>query len=286
VKSTFEIGLGTVLICLLVWAGSFEFHDGIDRTLLLAVNGSSRIPGLDAFMILVTDFSVPYVATVLSLWGLGAEALERGWVSARTLEISLRVLGCVIAVVLAAWLIPTYTHRAAPLIASLLVIAGLWWAGGTYSRLPGETQARLRRAFWLAVVSIVLVEISMHFLGPLVVQRPRPLAKPNAAWNAALHIVEDEYVRHGTSYVSGHAAALFAMLTPFIWVVRRPSLKVILFSWAALHALSRVYVAAHYPYCAVMGSFLGFAIATLVVFMATAGERKTEDACLGAAPRK
>jgi len=275
-----EIALGTVLICLLVWAGSFQFHDGIDRSLLLAVNGSSRTPGLDAFMILVTDFSVPYVATVLSLWGLGAEALERGWASAQTLEISLRVLGCVIALALAAWLVPTYTHRAAPVIASLLVIAGLWWAGGTYGRLPGETLARLRRAFWLTVVSIVLVEISLHFLGPLVVQRPRPLAKPNAAWNAALHIVEDEYVRHGTSYVSGHAAALFAMLTPFMWVVRRPTLKVILFSWAALHALSRVYVAAHYPYCAVMGSFLGFAIATLVVW-AAAGDRKTEDAGAG-----
>ncbi len=165
------------------------------------------------------------------------------------------------------------------------VIAGLWWAGGYLWppawRDPGEAS----RAFWLTVVSIVLVEISPHFLGPLVVQRPRPLAKPNAAWNAALHIVEDEYVRHGTSYVSGHAAALFAMLTPFMWVVRRPSLKVILFSWAALHALSRVYVAAHYPYCAAMGSFLGFAIATLVVWTAAAGEKKTEDAGVRVAPR-
>lgn len=283
-KPTLEIMLGTVLICLFVWAGSFEFQDGIDRALLLAVNGSSRIPGLDGFMIFVTDFSVPCVAVVLSLWGLGAEALERGWISARTLEVSLRILGCVIALALAAWLTPTYTHRAAPIMASLLVIAGLWWAGGTYARLPQETLERLRRAFWLTVVSIVLVEISMYILGPLVVQRPRPLAKPNQAWNAALHIVEDEYVRHGTSYVSGHAAALFAMLTPFMWVVRRPSLKVILFSWAALHALSRVYVAAHYPYCAVMGGFLGFAIATLVVFTATGAKSKAEEACVPAAP--
>jgi membrane-associated phospholipid phosphatase len=277
VRSTLEIGLGTLLICLLVWAGSFQFHDGIDRSLLLAVNGSSRAPGLDGFMILVTDFSVPYVATVLSLWGLGIEALQRGWAFPRTLEISLRVLGCLIALALAAWLIPTYTHRAAPAIASLLVIAGLWWAGGTYRNLPKETFTRLRRTFWLTVVSIVLVEIAMHFLGPLVVQRPRPLAKPNAAWNAALHIVEDEYVRHGTSYVSGHAAALFAMLTPLMWAVRRPVLKVALFSWAVLHALSRVYVAAHYPYCALMGSFLGFAIATLVVWTAAAGEKKAEN---------
>jgi membrane-associated phospholipid phosphatase len=279
-----EIALGTVLISLLVWAGSFQFHDGIDRTLLFAVNGSSRIPGLDAFMILVTDFSVPYVATALSLWGLGAEALERGWTSARTLQISLQILGCVIALTLAVWLIPTYTHRTAPAIASLLVIAGLWWAGDSYGRLPRETLARLRRTFWLTVLSIILVEIALHFLGPLVVQRPRPLAKPNAAWNTALHIVEDEYVRHGTSYVSGHAAALFALLTPFMWQVRRPTLKLILFLWAALHALSRVYVAAHYPYCAVMGSFLGFAIATLVVRTALATERKMENPCVTGTP--
>jgi membrane-associated phospholipid phosphatase len=236
-------------------------------------------------MILVTDFSVPYAATVLSLWGLGAEALERGWTSPRPLKIALRALGCVIALALAAWLIPTYTHPTAPAIASLFVITGLWWAGSTYERLPGETLARLRRAFWLAVVSIILVEISLHFLGPLVVQRPRPLAKPNAAWNAALHIVEDEYVRHGTSYVSGHAAALFAMLTPFMWSVRRRSIKVTLFSWAALHALSRVYVAAHYPYCAAMGSVLGFAVATLVVWTAASGERKGGDSSIPAGPR-
>jgi membrane-associated phospholipid phosphatase len=283
-RSALEIGLGTLLICLLVWAGSFQFHDGIDRSLLLAVNGSSRTPGLDGFMILVTDFSVPYVAAVFSLWGLGAEALQRGWASPRTLEIALRVLGCLIALALAAWLIPTYTHRAAPAVASLLMIAGLWWAGGTYRNLPDETLARLRRAFWLTVVSIVLVEIAMHFLGPLVVQRPRPLAKPNAGWNAALHIVEDEYVRHGTSYVSGHAAALFAMLTPLMWTVRRPILKVALFSWAVLHALSRVYVAAHYPYCAVMGSFLGFAIATLVVWTAAVGENKAENVAVRVVP--
>jgi len=283
-RSTLEIGLGTLLICLLVWAGSFQFHDGIDRSLLFAVNGTSRTPGLDGFMILVTDFSVPYVATVLSLWGLGAEVLERGWVSARTLEVSLRVLGCFIALALAAWLIPTYAHRAAPAIASLLVIAGLWWAGGTYRNLPEETLAKLRRVFWLSVVSIVLVEVALHFLGPLVVQRPRPLAKPNAAWNTALHIVEDEYVRHGTSYVSGHAAALFAMLTPLMWAVRRPVLKLALFSWAALHALSRVYVAAHYPYCAVMGSFLGFAIATLVVWTAEAGEKRVDNAAVRVTP--
>ena len=274
--------MGTLLICLLVWAGSFLFNDGIDRSLLLAVNGSSRTPGLDGFMILVTDFSVPYVATVLSLWGLGAEALERGWVSARSLQLSLRVLGCLIALALAAWLVPTYTHRAAPAIAALLVVAGLWWAGGTYQSLPKETLAKLRRTFWLTVVSIVLVEIALHFLGPLVVQRPRPLAKPNASWNAALHIVEDEYVRHGTSYVSGHAAALFAMLTPLMWAVRRPVLKVALFSWAALHALSRVYVAAHYPYCALMGSFLGFSIATLVVWTAPSGARKWKDSSVPA----
>jgi len=285
VKWTLEIALGTVLICLLVWVGSFRFDDGIDRSLLFAVNGTWRTPGLDAFMILVTDFSVPYVATVLSLWGLGAEALERGWASPRALRISLRALGCVIALALSARLIPTYTHPTAPAIASLFVIVGLWWAGGTYQRLPGHTLARLRRAFWLAVVSIILVEISLHFLGPRVVQRPRPLAKPNAAWNAALHIVEDEYVRHGTSYVSGHAAALFAMLTPFMWILRRRSLKVILFSWAAFHALSRVYVAAHYPYCAAMGSFLGFSVATLVVWTAPRGERGGADSNVPAVAR-
>src|SRR5271157_1245577 len=226
-KPTLKVAFGTLVIYAIVWAGSFHFHDELERPLLLAVNHSSKLPGLNALMILVTDFSVPYVAVLLSLWGLGAEAVERGWVRARTLEIALPVVGCAIA---------------------------LW----------------LSISFLLSVLSILLVEACIELLVWHTPFRPRPFAHENALGNSALLAVPDEYVRHGNSYVSGHAAALFALLTPFIWAVRRTSLKLLLFAWATLHAVSRVYVAAHFPYCVAMASFLGASVATLLVW-ATVG---------------
>ncbi|HME69549.1 MAG TPA: phosphatase PAP2 family protein, partial [Myxococcota bacterium] len=269
-KPTLKVAFGTLVIYAIVWAGSFHFHDELERPLLLAVNHSSKLPGLNALMILVTDFSVPYVAVLLSLWGLGAEAVERGWVRARTLEIALPVVGCAIALWLSISFLPTYTEWMAPLATSLLAIAGLFWAGRSYRRLPPETLGRLRRAFWLSVLSILLVEACIELLVWHTPFRPRPFAHENALWNSALLAVPDEYVRHGNSYVSGHAAALFALLTPFIWAVRRTSLKLLLFAWATLHAVSRVYVAAHFPYCVAMASFLGASVATLLVW-ATVG---------------
>jgi len=254
------------VIYLIVWAGSFLFYVELDRHLLLVVNRSSQLPGLNALMILVTDFSVPYVAVLLSLWGLGAEAVERGWVPASRLEVAFPVVGGAIGLWLMIWLAPTYTEWAAPLVTSVLAVAGLWWAGSSYRRLAPETLTRLRRAFWLSLLSILIVEASIKLLVWHTPFRPRPLSADNAAWNSVLRVVPDEYVRHGNSYVSGHAAALFALLSPFAWAVRRTSLRVALFAWATLHTVSRVYVAAHYPYCAFMGSFLGFTISTLLVW--------------------
>jgi membrane-associated phospholipid phosphatase len=269
-KTALKVALGTLAIYTIVWAGSFHFHDEFDRRLLLAVNHSSRIPGLNALMILVTDFSVPYVAVLLSLWGLGAEAIERGFVRARTLEVAFPLVGCGIALWLSLTFVSTYTEWSAPLATSLLAIAGLFWAGRSYRRLPSETLRRLRRAFWLSLLSILIVEACIELLVWHTPFRPRPFAHENALWNSALLAVPDEYVRHGNSYVSGHAAALFALLTPFIWAVRRRSLKLGLLAWATLHAASRVYVAAHFPYCVVMASFLGVSIPTLLVW-ATGG---------------
>jgi membrane-associated phospholipid phosphatase len=46
--------------------------------------------------------------------------------------------------------------------------------------------------------------------------------------------------------------------------------KIALLAWALIHAYSRVYLAAHFPYCSLIGAALGFLMATLItkVFMA------------------
>jgi len=276
-KPVLKVAFGTLAIYTIVWAGSFHFHDALERKILLAVNRSSELPGLNALMILITDFSVPYVAVLLSLWGLGAEAVERAWVRPRTLEIAFPIVGAAIALWLLVWLLPTYTEWLAPLTTAILAIVGLSFAGRSYRRVPPETLLRFRRAFWQSALSILIVEACIELLVWHTPFRPRPFAHENALWNSALLVVPDEYVRHGNSYVSGHAATLFALLTPFVWAVRRASLKILLLLWASLHALSRVYVAAHFPYCVVMASFLGISIATLLVWASGGVKTRTRE---------
>jgi membrane-associated phospholipid phosphatase len=76
---------------------------------------------------------------------------------------------------------------------------------------------------------------------------------------------QDEIVRGGYSYYSGHSSGLFAAVTPMIWAVKNPKLKLFFFGWATLHAFSRIYLAAHYPFCVLIGSIAGFIWGTLVV---------------------
>ena len=63
--------------------------------------------------------------------------------------------------------------------------------------------------------------------------------------------------------MSGHATALFAVLTPVFWRTRDRGLRAALLSWATVHAATRLYLAAHFPFGVWMGSLLGIALGTL-----------------------
>ena len=79
-----------------------------------------------------------------------------------------------------------------------------------------------------------------------------------------VRIVADEVVQGGHSYVSGHASAFFAMITPMVYFVSKKQIKMGLLIWATVHAFSRIYLTAHFPYDSMMGGLLGFCMATLV----------------------
>lgn len=60
-------------------------------------------------------------------------------------------------------------------------------------------------------------------------------------------------------YFSAHAASSFALATFFVRIFsnRLPKLKYILFFWAFLVSISRIYLAVHYPFDVLTGMFFG-----------------------------
>lgn len=247
-----------------VWAGSFALDDRIDKALLLKINPSLPWPGMDAFMLLVTDFSLPIVGVILLLWGLAAEGKRRCWITASQLAVVFPVAGIAVAGGVFAVLAGSYAHRAVPAMAVPLIVACFWWAGRSFQRWDDATLQRMRRAFWLTLASIALAELALEILGVALLPRPRPLAGVNAGWGDALRAVADERVRAGGSYPSGHAAAIFALLTPLFWMANSARARAAALGLALLCAYSRVYLAAHFPSDVAMGSLLGFAMAALV----------------------
>jgi len=82
-----------------------------------------------------------------------------------------------------------------------------------------------------------------------------------------LRLLPDEITRSHYSYVSGHSSSFFALITPLMLYSKKKGIKIGLFLWAAYHSFTRVYVAAHFPFCALMGSLTGLIYGVIVYNM-------------------
>jgi membrane-associated phospholipid phosphatase len=268
-----RLGIGVPVILAVVWAARTLMNDEVERTIVVWVNPATTRPVLDTLMVFLTEYSIPAVAIAYLSWLLGYTARTRGWIADEVLPAVFTLAGAVLAAgVLALW------HFHNPAVAPLMAIMGfltLAAVGRSFQTLSEDTQAALYRVAWMPVVSIALTDLSEELLDGLMERRYRPLHSQNRPWNEALRVFPDEHVRHGNSYVSGHASALFALLTPLAWFARSKATRFALFGWAAVHAWTRLYLAAHFPLCVVMGSFLGFSIGSLVAFSQARASRGT-----------
>lgn len=257
---------GFVVICLSGLASSFIAPVAFDQRLLLAINPDAARPFVDGVMIAITDYSIPYVAILIACWGLGAEAHARGWIAARPLFVVLATLGAVIALAAYAGFRAKFESDLVPIAMTPLIASGFLFAGESFVRFDATALARVRRIFWLTLVAALLSELAIEFVDQLGPGRARPLSRANLAWNSALRVVPDEYVRGRGSYPSGHAGAICALLAPTFWIARRSVVRAGAVMLAALCVYSRVYLAAHYPSDALAGALIGAATGTLVVF--------------------
>jgi membrane-associated phospholipid phosphatase len=252
-------------VLLIGWAWSFATPDALDQRLLIAASPVAPHPLFDALMVAITDYSIPYVAVLLACWGLGAEAHARGWIAAQRLFALFAVGGVAVAAIVLVRFGPIYTDPLVPIAMTPVIAIGFGLAGSSFRRLDAAARARGRRIFWLTLLAVLLAELAVELVRALGPGRARPLADGNADWNTALRVIADERVRRGSSFPSGHAAAICALVAPAIWFARGRLLRCGALALAALCVYSRVYLAAHFPSDALAGAAIGVATGALVI---------------------
>ncbi|HET7092646.1 MAG TPA: phosphatase PAP2 family protein [Thermomicrobiales bacterium] len=132
--------------------------------------------------------------------------------------------------------------------AMLVIIAAAWfWPGG-----PVERGRRQRLAVYAGIAAVVALAIA-EAIGHLWF-RQRPFVTHHAHLLLA-HAAD-------ASFPSSHAAACFALATPFALARRR--LGWLLLACAILVAVARVATGLHYPSDVVGGALLGMAIGAAV----------------------
>lgn len=238
--------------------------EALDRALLLRINPDEVRRAADLAMLLLADFSVPATAVVFVGWELAYQVRRRYPAAGAWLPAALLAAGLVAAIVLTAVaLTKPPAERVHFFFMAPLSVLGFWIAGRSIRRDDQAALERLHQTFVASLAAGLTAAVARETIGDLLAFRPRPLSPSFYPWNQALREVLGETVRTGSSYVSGHATALFALLTPLILRSRRRSVQLALLLWACLHAYTRLYLAAHFPFGVMMGSLLGIALGVL-----------------------
>lgn len=258
--------LGWVALTFGTYQVARVLDDGLDWRILLKLNPTDYLPVVDELLLCLTDFSYGALGLALIAWAVAYGLSGRGPEARRRGARGLRIAGVVCALVAAsAWFWGEYDRRIVffPLA---LILLGLFLAAAEVLARCDEARLRLlARVFWLIILSVALVHVAAQEVLKPLVARPRPLSNYYAPLNFSLYGRKDEYVVESYSYVSSHSATFFAMITPLLWYVSRRSARLVLLGWGIVLAYSRVYLAAHFPSCSLMGALLGAGMALLVI---------------------
>jgi membrane-associated phospholipid phosphatase len=257
--------LGFVAITSVVYALSFLINDKIDWKILLFLNPDSTMPATDALMILITDFSIAGFGTVFVFWEIGYRISKHAQEGGKKAERFLKIVGLIFALVAgSAYFWAGYAHAGVFFPFALFLYMAFRFIASTLTHYNREELDRINRLFWMTLMATMLTELAAEGIIKDLVARARPLSHIYAFCNGGIRKVADEIVTGGYSYVPGHSSVFFAMTTPLMFFVSKRAVKGALFSWAALHAFTRVYLGAHFFYDSLVGAGLGFSMATLV----------------------
>lgn len=265
------LAAGLPALGLLVYAAGIwgiPYTDAADKAILAAINPDTYFPVMDQFMRALTDYTNFLIVAPLLSYGV---AFLLFGVTRRSFKGFFTVLLALWTVVLAVaaaqggiWPNKSYAS------VNVLLALGILLAFGTVTYLFHCLNHRqMASLFLVGALMLLSGEICGELLTSRLkdaVARPRPFNDANKPWNEGVRPIPDELLRGRNSYPSGHTSGTFSLLAPLFWYVRDRRGRAALFTWGCLQGLSRVYTAAHFPYCVFMGGVLGFGAGTLVFF--------------------
>ncbi len=158
------------------------------------------------------------------------------------------------------------TYVGANVLLVLMSVAAFGTFIWMFRTMDDDTMRRFSLVFWLVLLSGLLTDMGITEPIKNTIQRPRPLNDANKPWNESIRPIPDEILHGNNSFPSGHTSGTFALLTPLFWFARDRRVRAGLMLWATLQGVGRVYTAAHFPFCVLMGGLLGFWMGTLIFF--------------------
>jgi membrane-associated phospholipid phosphatase len=158
------------------------------------------------------------------------------------------------------------TYIGANVLMVLMSVAAFGTFIWMFRTMDDDTMRRFSRVFWLVLLAGVLTDFGVTQPIKETIKRPRPLNEANKPWNEQVRPIPDEILRGTNSFPSGHTSGAFALLTPLFWFTRDRRVRGGLILWGTLQGVGRVYTAAHFPFCVLMGGLLGFSMGTLIFF--------------------
>jgi membrane-associated phospholipid phosphatase len=267
VKKNFIVMIASAIgVYAVVFMLSLLINEDIDKNILAFLNPDAYIPVIDELMVGITDLSLVSFCVVFALWFLGYFCLINIPNSAQPIQRFFKIISISMGIVsTSVYFWGIYEYKIIFLVWGPVMFLTLWFAGKSLTTMNKDQLQKATYAFLLMLISIIFSNAIGEVITKIIIARDRPLSDSFAPWNEILRTMSDAITMDGHSYVSGHASSLFALMTPLMWITPKRHNKIVLFVWASIHAFTRIYVGAHWPYDVLIGAAMGFVFGTIVV---------------------